>query len=53
MEYTDIVDDVKDDVATITINRPKSLNAFRARTYDELTDAFLHAGTTATSGSSC
>ena len=44
MEYTDILYDVKDRVATITINRPKVLNAFRARTCDELIHAFQTAG---------
>src|SRR5258706_6095654 len=44
MEYTDILYDVKDRVATITINRPQVLNAFRARTCDELIDAFQTAG---------
>ena len=44
MEYTDILYDVKDRVATITINRPQVLNAFRARTCDELNHAFQTAG---------
>ena len=44
MEYTDILYDVKDRVSTITINRPKVLNAFRARTCDELIDALHRAG---------
>ena len=44
MEYTDILYDVKDHVATITINRPQVLNAFRARTCDELISAFQGAG---------
>jgi len=44
LEYTDILYDVKDRVATITINRPKVLNAFRARTCDELIHAFQAAG---------
>src|SRR5258706_2392572 len=44
MDYTDILYDVKDRVATITINRPQVLNAFRARTCDELIDAFQTAG---------
>ncbi len=44
MEYTDILYEVKDHVATITINRPKVLNAFRARTCEELIHAFQEAG---------
>src|SRR5258705_67843 len=44
MEYTDILYEVKDRVATITINRPKVLNAFRARTCEELIHAFQEAG---------
>ena len=44
MEYTDILYEVKDHVATITINRPQVLNAFRARTCDELIHAFQQAG---------
>src|SRR2546430_4903693 len=44
MEYTDILYDVRDRVARITINRPKVLNAVRARTCDELIHAFQTAG---------
>src|SRR2546422_6767276 len=44
MELTDILYEVKDRVATITINRPQVLNAFRARTCDELIHAFQSAG---------
>jgi len=44
MEYQDIHYAVKDRVATITINRPQVLNAFRARTCDELVHAFREAG---------
>ena len=35
---------MKDRVATITINRPQVLNAFRALTCDELVQAFREAG---------
>ncbi len=44
MDYEDILYDERDGVATITINRPKVYNAFRARTADELIHAFLRAG---------
>jgi len=40
MTYTDIIYDVADRVATITINRPEKRNAFREETLDELIDAF-------------
>ena len=43
MAYEDILYDVQAGVATITINRPKALNAFRAKTCDELIDAFGQA----------
>ncbi len=44
MSYQDILYDVADATATITINRPEVHNAFRARTGDELIDAFNRAG---------
>jgi 2-ketocyclohexanecarboxyl-CoA hydrolase len=44
MQYQDILYEVKDRVATITINRPQVLNAFRALTCDELVQAFREAG---------
>ena len=44
MDYEDILYAVADGVATITINRPQVLNAFRARTCEELIDAFGRAG---------
>ena len=44
MDYQDILFSVADGVATITINRPDKMNAFRARTCDELIDAFHRAG---------
>jgi dihydroxynaphthoic acid synthetase len=37
--YSDILCNVKDQVAWVTINRPRVLNAFREQTLDELTDA--------------
>jgi dihydroxynaphthoic acid synthetase len=37
--YKEILFDIKDDVAWITINRPQVLNAFREQTLDELIDA--------------
>ncbi|MGB0683004.1 MAG: enoyl-CoA hydratase-related protein [Magnetovibrionaceae bacterium] len=42
--YEDILFDVTDGVATITINRPEKYNAFRGQTCEELIDAFLSAG---------
>ena len=38
-EYTDILFEVADDVAWITINRPEVRNAFREQTLDEIIDA--------------
>src|SRR5262245_65442912 len=37
--YTDILYEVKDQVAWVTVNRPRVLNAFREQTLDELIDA--------------
>src|SRR5258707_7506229 len=37
--YNDILYEVKDQVAWLTINRPRVLNAFREQTLDELIDA--------------
>ncbi|HZA13827.1 MAG TPA: enoyl-CoA hydratase-related protein [Myxococcaceae bacterium] len=44
MDYQDILYAVADGVATVTINRPQVLNAFRARTCEELIDALGRAG---------
>jgi naphthoate synthase len=43
MKYTDIRYDVADQIATITIDRPSRMNAFRGRTIEELLDAFKAA----------
>ncbi len=43
-DYEDIIYDVTDYVATVTINRPKSLNAFRRTTLLEMTAAIEQAG---------
>ncbi|HEX2781988.1 MAG TPA: crotonase/enoyl-CoA hydratase family protein [Ilumatobacteraceae bacterium] len=40
MEYTQILYDVADHVATITLNRPDQLNAFTTRMMREMIDAF-------------
>lgn len=40
MEYTDILYDVSEGIATITINRADRLNCFRGRTIEELIHAF-------------
>jgi len=44
MDYEDIVYDVTNMVATITINRPERMNAFRVNTYFEMIDALTTAG---------
>jgi len=43
MTYQDILYEVRDAVATITINRPEKYNAFRPETCEELIDAFKRA----------
>jgi 2-ketocyclohexanecarboxyl-CoA hydrolase len=43
MEFEDVLYEAADGVATITINRPKQLNAFRPQTVDELVQAFYEA----------
>src|SRR4029453_3606331 len=42
--FTDILYKEEKGVATITINRPKVMNAFRAHTVEELIQAFLKGG---------
>ncbi len=44
MDYTDILYDVREGVATITINRPDKMNAFRGQTCEEMIHAFNRAG---------
>jgi 2-ketocyclohexanecarboxyl-CoA hydrolase len=41
--YTDLLYEQRDGIATITINRPDKLNAFRGKTCDELIDALNRA----------
>ncbi len=43
MTFEDIIYAKDDGIATITINRPKVLNAFRAQTVDEMVEAFKDA----------
>jgi len=44
MDYQDILYDERDHVATITLNRPEVMNAFRGRTCEELIHALHRAG---------
>ncbi|MEO8081212.1 MAG: 2-ketocyclohexanecarboxyl-CoA hydrolase [Caldimonas sp.] len=44
MTYEDLLYDVRDGAAWITINRPERMNAFRGKTCDELLDAIGRAG---------
>ena len=44
MEYQDILYAEDDGIATITINRPEKMNAFRGQTCEELIHAFNRAG---------
>ncbi len=44
MDYQDIIYEVKNGAARITINRPAQYNAFRGQTCDELIHAFGKAG---------
>ena len=43
-KYEDLLYEEKDAVATITVNRPDALNAFRLGTYEEVADAIRRAG---------
>ena len=43
-KYSDILFEVREGVARITINRPEKYNAFTAQTCEELIDAFRRAG---------
>src|SRR5213595_707419 len=52
-ELTDVRYEVDDGLAWITINRPDRLNAFRARTVDELIDCFKRAWASADVGVAC
>jgi len=42
--YTDIVYEERDQIATIAINRPDVMNAFRGQTVEEMLQAMLKAG---------
>jgi len=41
MSYTDIVYEERDQIATIAINRPDVMNAFRGQTVEEMLAAML------------
>ena len=40
MAYEQILADVKDNILTITLNRPEKLNAFTGQMMSEMIDAF-------------
>ena len=44
MDFTDLIYEVRNRVAWITINRPEKMNAFRGTTVEELIKAFQIAG---------
>jgi len=50
MAYEDILYEKSDNVAKITINRPKVFNSFRTQTLEELTEAMKDAGDDSTVG---
>jgi 2-ketocyclohexanecarboxyl-CoA hydrolase len=50
MNYTDVLYEVSEGIATITINRPDRLNCFRGRTIEELIHAFKSAWADKTAG---
>jgi len=50
MEYENIFYEVKDAVARITINRPRTLNSINAQTMNELDDAIRKASLDSTAG---
>jgi 2-ketocyclohexanecarboxyl-CoA hydrolase len=52
-QLTDVVYEVEEGLAWITINRPERLNAFRGRTVDELIDCFKRAWADPTVGVVC
>ena len=52
-ELTDVRYEVEDGLAWITIDRPERLNAFRARTVDELIACFKRAWTSPDVGVVC
>ena len=43
MDFTDIIYEKSDGIATITINRPEVMNAFRGETVREMVEAFRDA----------
>ena len=52
-ELTDVLYEVEDGLATITINRPDRMNAFRARTIDEMNHCMKRAWASADVGVVC
>src|SRR5215211_7825496 len=53
MELTDVRYEAEDGLAWITIDRPERMNAFRARTVDELIACFKHAWASSDVGVVC